>query len=199
MWKMAPWPWRQNATPRQDLDIAPRGERVGAARWGDHLRFCSPRLATCQPKPSVLPFIHIVNYTISGIHSSLLAPYEGGKGARCGGGSHGFGGLTCQNPSRLRCSRCRQAFFCSEDCQRKAWPVHKHECRPRDEANLQAKATQDCPICLEAMVLNRSTASAPVSILECLHVVHTACWQQLIEARGEGLCPVCRDPLAMSR
>merc|ERR1712187_612854 len=35
---------------------------------------------------------------------------------------------------RLRCSRCRQAFFCNEACQKKAWPIHRHECSKRDEA-----------------------------------------------------------------
>eukprot|EP00930_Biecheleria_cincta_P035675 TRINITY_DN24517_c0_g1_i1.p1 TRINITY_DN24517_c0_g1~~TRINITY_DN24517_c0_g1_i1.p1 ORF type:complete len:388 (-),score=74.59 TRINITY_DN24517_c0_g1_i1:282-1445(-) len=102
------------------------------------------------------------------------------------------------NP-KLRCSRCRQAFFCSDACQRKAWPVHRHECSARDEAAHKAKASHDCPMCLEAMLLNASTSASPVLVLECLHVVHRSCWQSLLEARdGEAQCPICRDPLAMS-
>eukprot|EP00002_Diphylleia_rotans_P009315 TRINITY_DN1942_c0_g2_i5.p1 TRINITY_DN1942_c0_g2~~TRINITY_DN1942_c0_g2_i5.p1 ORF type:complete len:359 (-),score=68.75 TRINITY_DN1942_c0_g2_i5:242-1318(-) len=29
----------------------------------------------------------------------------------------------------LRCSRCRSARYCSSQCQRKAWPLHKDECQ----------------------------------------------------------------------
>lgn len=35
-------------------------------------------------------------------------------------------------PSLLkRCVQCRQAYFCSETCQRLAWPAHKELCRQR--------------------------------------------------------------------
>lgn len=100
---------------------------------------------------------------------------------------------------RLRCSRCRQAFFCDAACQQQAWPSHRYECAPHDESTLASKATQDCPICLEAMLLNCSTEKHPVLILECLHILHSACWESLVQARETDLqCPVCRDPLAMS-
>lgn len=29
-----------------------------------------------------------------------------------------------------RCSTCKKAKYCGKECQRKAWPVHKKECRP---------------------------------------------------------------------
>eukprot|EP00933_Yihiella_yeosuensis_P050727 TRINITY_DN4851_c1_g2_i1.p1 TRINITY_DN4851_c1_g2~~TRINITY_DN4851_c1_g2_i1.p1 ORF type:complete len:405 (-),score=79.68 TRINITY_DN4851_c1_g2_i1:322-1536(-) len=100
---------------------------------------------------------------------------------------------------RLRCSRCRRVFFCTDVCQRKAWPIHKHECTPRDEAAERAKATQDCPICLDGIYLAASTDKNPVTVLECMHVVHSSCWQNLMEAReGDAQCPVCRDSLPMS-
>lgn len=31
-----------------------------------------------------------------------------------------------------RCARCRSALYCSPDCQRRAWKVHKILCRPKD-------------------------------------------------------------------
>lgn len=29
----------------------------------------------------------------------------------------------------LRCSRCKQAWYCNQTCQRSAWPQHKQECK----------------------------------------------------------------------
>ena len=28
-----------------------------------------------------------------------------------------------------RCSRCKKVFYCSIDCQRKDWPIHKFYCK----------------------------------------------------------------------
>ena len=39
----------------------------------------------------------------------------------------------CGEPvvKRLRCSRCKEAYYCSPDCQREAWSTHKPACRKR--------------------------------------------------------------------
>ena len=29
---------------------------------------------------------------------------------------------------KRRCGRCREAYYCSEECQRSAWPAHKGAC-----------------------------------------------------------------------
>ena len=34
----------------------------------------------------------------------------------------------CQQPGSRRCSRCKQAWYCSPQCQRRAWPAHKSAC-----------------------------------------------------------------------
>lgn len=34
----------------------------------------------------------------------------------------------CFTPSTLKCSRCKVSFYCSVDCQRKDWAVHKNTC-----------------------------------------------------------------------
>jgi hypothetical protein len=36
----------------------------------------------------------------------------------------------CWKPSKTRCSRCKDAVYCSVACQRQAWPQHKLACQP---------------------------------------------------------------------
>lgn len=31
-----------------------------------------------------------------------------------------------------RCSRCREVFYCSSDCQKEHWTMHKHNCTPKN-------------------------------------------------------------------
>ena len=37
---------------------------------------------------------------------------------------------SCQRPGewKKRCGRCKEAYYCSRECQRWAWPVHKKHC-----------------------------------------------------------------------
>mmetsp|Transcript_54445 Transcript_54445/g.100641 ORF Transcript_54445/g.100641 Transcript_54445/m.100641 type:complete len:381 (+) Transcript_54445:50-1192(+) len=102
----------------------------------------------------------------------------------------------------LRCGRCRDAFYCSEACQRAYWPAHKLECNPRDLAAERAKAVRDCPVCLEEVNLAKPTDATPVRILQCLHVLHASCWRSFEDARnlqGQAIqCPVCKDSLPLT-
>ena len=34
----------------------------------------------------------------------------------------------CLNPSRLKCSRCLTIQYCSKECQKKDWKVHRNNC-----------------------------------------------------------------------
>jgi hypothetical protein len=35
----------------------------------------------------------------------------------------------CSSAANLRCSLCSNAFYCGTDCQKKAWPAHKAQCK----------------------------------------------------------------------
>ena len=42
----------------------------------------------------------------------------------------------CSQPATLRCSRCQSSWYCSKDCQRSDWPLHKNTvCNDAYKAN----------------------------------------------------------------
>ena len=46
-----------------------------------------------------------------------------------------FGCYNCQKESELkRCSKCKQASYCSVECQSQHWPKHKPNCIPSDSS-----------------------------------------------------------------
>lgn len=56
-------------------------------------------------------------------------------GPSAGPGAGGASRKLCAQCSKattglpLRCSGCKQVYYCSQDCQRKAWPTHKASCK----------------------------------------------------------------------
>ena len=39
---------------------------------------------------------------------------------------------SCQSPCGLFCSRCRVTPYCSVECQKESWPMHKKACKLND-------------------------------------------------------------------
>lgn len=38
--------------------------------------------------------------------------------------------LYCDNEAcKLRCSSCKTVYYCDTNCQKLAWPIHKHHCK----------------------------------------------------------------------
>ena len=65
---------------------------------------------------------------IKGCAATLLDLPELKGCAGCGKGERGDG------RKLLVCAKCRGEMYCSVDCQRKRWKVHKKECQPAGEA-----------------------------------------------------------------
>merc|ERR1712032_1454581 len=104
---------------------------------------------------------------------------------------------------QLRCSRCRRSFYCSPDCQRGAWRQHSPTCQTPTQAPHVAREAEirsrSCVICLEGLkLLDETRGDEKVTILECLHCLHTVCWTGCTET-GRDDCPVCRNNLGFSR
>lgn len=103
-------------------------------------------------------------------------------------------------PSHLRCSRCRRSLYCSRNCQRSAWPRHSAGCRAPElpsATELELK-NRTCPVCLEGLaLLEQTTDGKEVTVLQCHHCLHTACWSRW-SSSGGSTCPVCRDNLPFS-
>jgi len=36
---------------------------------------------------------------------------------------------TCQKIAETKCTACKKVFYCSKDCQKKHWKIHKFECQ----------------------------------------------------------------------
>ena len=39
------------------------------------------------------------------------------------------GEIGCSNAATLRCSRCKNIWYCSKECQKKHWSTHKKQCK----------------------------------------------------------------------
>ena len=56
----------------------------------------------------------------------MRAQYEKGVMGRC---------CMCATKTTEHCGRCKHVFYCSKDCQRTDWPVHRHVCGLVQEAS----------------------------------------------------------------
>ena len=122
------------------------------------------------------------------------------------------------DPSK-RCSRCHLTYYCSVDCQKLHWKIHKVDCTPVDEMKnklvgvtnvatdeeTKQSSTEVCSICLS------ETAEHPIVLPDCGHTFCFAClmeWQNYtknsLTARNErstsqqGSCPNCRETIQVS-
>ena len=106
------------------------------------------------------------------------------------------------------CSRCKLVHYCSSNCQKSHWNVHKPDCQPIEAMRAKLLKSQlccdavpdeaadvkaECSICLEQ-------ATRPVTVAGCKHVFCYACLRRHQEFTPLHLgmpakCPLCRAEL----
>jgi len=77
-------------------------------------------------------------------------------------------GPGCRRAGVSRCSQCKNAYYCSRDCQGRHWPVHKQNCKQSRKAESSEKATtpvaaaqQPSPPSTDGQTVASSSESAP--------------------------------------
>ena len=101
------------------------------------------------------------------------------------------------SPVHKTCGRCQIPYYCGTGCQKKHWKSgHKQVCiAPEDRKasqQLDSKAAaegDECCICLEVMNEDKKL------ILDCGHVFHQECINQLRKMGVRQVCPLCRADL----
>jgi len=109
-------------------------------------------------------------------------------------------------PKLTACVRCGIVVYCSKECQRAHWKANpKQHCiakADRVPSGHQLKGHKDtpsktlsnegeCSICLGSLV------DALVTTLQCNHVLHVECVEELRKFGVRQTCPLCRTPLSL--
>jgi len=57
-------------------------------------------------------------------------PYDTTSAVRLAKGPTTCHGCGLSESASQKCSRCRTVYYCSQECQRQHWPIHKQNCKP---------------------------------------------------------------------
>ena len=101
------------------------------------------------------------------------------------------------SPVHKTCGRCQATFYCGQECQKKHWRGgHKHVCIAPEERKASqqpdskaAAEGDECCICLEVITEDQKL------ILDCGHIYHVECINQLRKMGVQQVCPLCRSDL----
>lgn len=72
----------------------------------------------------------------------------------------------------LKCGVCATLFYCSTDCQKKDWPIHKQECKRYGVITKQKgfKITSDFILLVRAFLLHRSDKGVAEKLNDMLDI-----------------------------
>jgi hypothetical protein len=84
----------------------------------------------------------------------------GGKNKLCAECNSPLSGLP------QRCSSCKVTYYCSKECQKKAWPRHKDSCKSSSSATklTASEGKEEAPASVESKIVQASHKSGPQSV-----------------------------------
>jgi len=78
--------------------------------------------------------------------------------------------VSCQSIGELRCARCKLASYCSKECQKEDWRVHKATCSSVTKAAAEGELKNcTCMFCGQRVVC-RSEADAMAHMEACANL-----------------------------
>ena len=126
------------------------------------------------------------------------------------------GNQKCLNKATKLCGNCKIVSYCSAECQKADWKLHKQACKKcsqcdkklgEDAVFCPCQGTRVCPGCYEScecvaqpkLPQYESNENCVVCLeehehytsLPCNHKVCTSCWKKIGSQNGQ-CCPVCR-------
>ncbi|GAX73840.1 hypothetical protein CEUSTIGMA_g1290.t1 [Chlamydomonas eustigma] len=117
--------------------------------------------------------------TIQAVPTSQLKPKTPSK-ASVGPANGAAGGKSklcaeCRKPlSGLpqRCSNCKVTYYCSKDCQKRAWPKHKDSCKSISAKPATPEGKEEAPASAVSRPVQNGQTAGPQSVQEALaHVL----------------------------
>ena len=98
----------------------------------------------------------------------------------------------CNSEATATCSKCKSAYYCSRNCQKSDWKIHKKTCNPISkhtqtpvvESPLDAEIMENLSLDILAMIFKK--LSSLKDIINC----YKTClrWKQIIEKLFENKC-----------
>ena len=130
--------------------------------------------------------------------------------------------IKCKNIGTKKCSCCKIVYYCSPECQKLDWPLHKNDCKfcsicsskLTESATLcPCQGSRICPSCVgktkcfpppEIKIESESEccvcmeSNKKFTKLPCNHAICTDCWLKIDSTEGK-CCPVCRNFISICR
>ena len=92
---------------------------------------------SCHP----VPFYETVEISIDEEHLQCLQAQRENAGMVCA-----YCDAIANKEPYKKCAKCRHAAYCSKDCQKKHWPVHKAVCKSAPKESVARRRRLELPL-----------------------------------------------------